>query len=135
MGYNYDQIYSYEKILEEVKELLLPTIIDRINPDDVSKTHLRKEDLAEIIYCEIMALGFNSKDINAAVNELMPTRNPFIYKGPDETDAASMAMHLVIISNEYFHQLEAFEMFHQMTKELRPRDEVIRKLKMRILML
>ena len=133
MEYYYDQVYSYEKILGEVKELLLPTILDSIPPKDVAKTNLRKEDLAEIIYTQIMALGYNNQDINFSLNDLMPTRNPFIYTGPEETDAVNMAIHLSIICNDYSHQVRAFQAFHKMTRELKSHDEIIRNVKLQIL--
>lgn len=133
MKYHYDQVYSYEKILEEVKELLLPTILDSIPSEEVAKTNLRKEDLAEIIYSQIMALGYNNQDINSSLNDLMPTRNPFVYTGPAETDAVNMAIHLSIICNDYSHQVRAFQSFHKMTQELKSHDEVMRNVKLQIL--
>ena len=133
MKYHYDQVYSYEKILREVKELLMPTICKRVPPDDVAKTNLRKEDLAEIIYSQIMALGYNNQDINSSLNDLMPSRNPIIYTGPKETDAVNMAIHLSIVCNDYSHQVRAFQSFHKMTLELKSHDEVIRNVKLQIL--
>lgn len=127
------QHYEYETILHEVKELLLPTIIDRIIPKDLVAVNLDRNILADIIYSQIMALGFNNRDINAALNDLMPTRNPLIYPGSDETDAVNMAIHLAIIDEDYSDQVKAFQVFHQMTKELRPRDEVIRNVKRQVL--
>jgi hypothetical protein len=134
MKYEYDKVYSYEKILEEVKELILPTIIDRINPEDIVKTGLIKQDLANIIYTQIMALGYNNEDINASLNDLMPRKNPIVYPGTNEIEQANMAMHLCAICEDYSHQVRAFKNFHQMTKELKPRNEVIRAVKLHILL-
>ena len=133
MKFEYDRVYPYEKILEEIKQLILPTIIDRVNPYDVKETKLRKEDIAEIIYTQIMALGYNDSNVNASLNDLMPTRNPIIYFGPEETDAVNMAIHLCIICKDYSHQVRAFTMFHQMTKELKPHVEVMKNIKMQLI--
>lgn len=38
--YHYDQVYSYEKILQEVKELIMPAIIEMVHPDDITNTGL-----------------------------------------------------------------------------------------------
>ena len=50
-----NQQYSYEQILSEVKELLLPTIYNTF-PEDFAMLGLRKEDLGEIIYTHIMLI-------------------------------------------------------------------------------
>jgi len=121
----YDQVYSYQKLLQEVKDLILPTIIDRINPDDCKFTGMSKFALAEDVYSKIMALGYNNGDINAALNDLMPTRNLLLYPGPDELEAANMSIHLVIALEDYKHQIFAFQAFHKLTQELKPHKEVI----------
>jgi hypothetical protein len=131
--YHYDQIYSYEAILKEVKELIFPTLVGRINPGDVKATGLRREELAEIVYSQIMALGYNESDINAAVNDLMPTRNPIIYPGPTEADAVNMAIHLVMVTEDYKHQVWSFQQFHNLTQALKPHKEVIIAVKKQLL--
>ena len=131
--YKYDQIYSYEKILIEVRDLILPMIVQSIDPDDISTPGLDRNDLAEIIYTQIMALGYNDYDLNAALNDLFPTRNPYIYPGPDGEDAVNMALHLSVVSKEYKHQIRAFNVFHKLTQELRPHDEVILQVRKHLL--
>lgn len=133
MNYHYDQVYPYELLLKEVKNLLFPTILNSIDQADVEKTGFRKQDLAEIIYTQITALGYNNKDVYAALNDLLPMRNPIIYPGPIETEAANMAMHLDLICNDFEHQLNAFQIFHQMTQDLKSYDEVISSVKMNLL--
>ncbi len=133
MEYLYDKIYPYSKILQEVKDLILPTILESIDMKDVEKVGLRKEDYAEVVYSQIMALGYNSQDINSAINDLMPTRNPFVYPGPEETDAVNMAIHLSIICKNFAFQIRAFQSFHQMTQNLKSHDEVIKNVKMHFL--
>ena len=131
--YHYDQIYSYETILVEVKELILPTVIERINPGDIEATGLTRMELAEHVYSLIMSLGYNEEDVNAAVNDLMPTRNPIIYPGPDETEAINMAIHLVMVLEDYKHQVWAFQGFHKNTKNLMPHKQVIIEVKKQLL--
>ncbi len=131
--HRYDQIYSYEKLLLEVKELIMPTIINRINPDDIEATGLTREILAEDVYSKIMALGYNQCDINAALNDLMPTRNYLLYPGEDELEAVNMAMHLSIALEDYKHQIWAFQAFHNLTQELKPYKEVIITVKKHLL--
>ena len=77
-----------------------------------------------------MALGYNSQDINSSVNDLLPTRNPFVYTGSEETDAIKMATHLCVICKEFASQIRAFQTFHQMTQNLKSHDEVIKTVKM-----
>jgi len=127
------EVYSYELILKEVKELLIPTIINSINPKDIETTGLSKEDLAEIIYSQIMALGYNDQDINSSLNDLMPTRHPILYPGPEETDAVNMAIHLCAICKDFEYQLSAFKDFHKMTQDMKSHDEVMLNIKLRIL--
>lgn len=131
--YQYDQIYSYEKLQQEIKELIIPTIIEKVNPQDAKSTGLSKTALASLIYSQIMALGYNDEDVNATVNDLMPSRNPIIYPGPDETDAVNMALHLVMILEDYKHQIWAFKSFHKLTQELRPQKEIIIEVKKHLL--
>ncbi|MGP8215565.1 MAG: hypothetical protein ACLQQ4_08380 [Bacteroidia bacterium] len=123
--YHYDQIYSYEKIMQEVKELIIPTFVDRINKVDTEITGLEKWALADVIYSSIMALGYNDEDINASLNDLMPTRNQLIYRGPENSDAVSMSFHLCVICKELTYQVNAFSNFHKMTQALKPHDEII----------
>lgn len=129
MKYHYGEIYPYEDMLKEIKDLIFPTITESLSPQAIINTGLRKEDLAEIIYSQIMALGYNGKDVNASLTDLMPTRNPFIYDGTEEEDAVNMAMHLSIICQEYKFQILAFQTFHNMTEELKPHNDVIREVK------
>lgn len=123
--YHYDQVYSYLQILSEVKDLIFHTITARIHPGSVENTGISANALADIFYSQIMALGYNDNDIDASVNDLMPTRNPYFYPGPDVDDAANMAMHLAVATQQFPHQIAAFNTFHKMTQELEPRDEVI----------
>ncbi|MBS1612956.1 MAG: hypothetical protein JST49_09060 [Bacteroidetes bacterium] len=124
---------SYIMMLEEVKALILPTILERINPEDLKLTGLEKDDYADIVYTQIMALGYNEGDINASVNDLLPTRNPFIYPGPDELEAVNMAMHLVIVSEDFKHQVWSFQQFHKLTQEYKPYKEVMLGVKRQLL--
>lgn len=133
MNYNYDEVYPYDKLLQEVKELLLPTITEMVNPLDAKKLNWRKEDVAEIIYTQVMALAYNDENINASLIDLMPIRNQFLYPEPEETAAVNMAIHLCIICKDYSHQLRAFKVFHQMTKELKSRNEIIREVEIHLL--
>lgn len=131
--YQYDQIYPYEKLLQEVKDLIFPTIVDRVHPDDAKALGLTKEALAEVVYTQIMALAYNDEDVNAALNDLMPHRNPIIYYGPADEDAANMALHLVAIFKDYKHQFWTFQQFHMLTKEMKPYKEVMLAVKKQIL--
>jgi hypothetical protein len=107
---------SYNELLNEVKNLILPTIIDRVNPEDVIATGLSKVDIANIIYSQIMSLGYNDGDINASINDLMPTRNPIIYNKSEIQDAMDMALHLNFILEDYKFQYWAFKSFHENTQ-------------------
>lgn len=129
MKYHYDKIYPYEDILKEIKILIFPTIIERINPQEIKNTRLRKEDLSEIVYTQVMALGYNGQDINATLTDLMPTRNPFLYNGTEEEDAVNMAIHLSLVCQEYKFQVLAFQTFHKMTEELKPHNDIIKEVK------
>lgn len=131
--YYYDQVYPYVKILQEVKDLMLPTIENMVNPEDLQITGLSKQAFADFVYTQIMSLGYNDGDINATINDLMPTRSHIIYHGPAEVDAVNMAMHLSIISEDYQHQVRTFKDFHQMTQQLQPHADVIRKVKLNLL--
>jgi len=131
--YHYDQVYSYESIFKEVKELILPTLIERINPADIEASGLNQIQFSEYIYNLIMALGYNELDVNAAVNDLMPTRNPFIYPGPVETDVVNMAIHLCKVIEDYKHQVWAFQGFHKNTQNLMAHKQVIIEVKKQLL--
>ena len=127
----YNQVYSYEAILKELKELLLPGILKEINPVCTALIVLgilSKEDYAELIYEEIMALGYNDQDIKASVGYLMATRNPIIFQGPEKTEDTNLAFHLCGVTEDYPLQINAFEVFQKMTKDLRPHDEIIQNI-------
>jgi hypothetical protein len=81
------------------------SILDSISTEGEAKTILPKEDLAEIIYSQIITLGYNNQDINSSLNDLMQTRNPLICTGPEETGAVNIANHLSVICHDYFHQV------------------------------
>ena len=130
---NYDKIYPYDKLLQEIKELIIPTIIDKVNPKDYRSTGLSKEALAEVVYTQIMGLVYNDFDINATLSDLMPSRNHIIYSGTDESDAANMSLHLVMIQKDYQHQVWAFQKFHKLTQELKPQKEIIIEVKKHLL--
>ena len=133
-SYYYDQVYSYEKILREVKELILPTIADMVNLEDLKFTGLSKNDFANIIYTHVMALGYNEGDLKAAFNDIFPTRNFILYPEKDESDAAGkMILNLAAISKDYKHQVWAFQEFHKNTKELMPHKQVIIEIKKQLL--
>lgn len=123
--YDYDQVYSYEKILQEVKQLIFPTIVEMVNPEDVKNLGLKKEILADVFYSHIMALAYNDGDLSACLEDLMPFRSPAIYMGSDEEDAAVMSLYLSAMGKEFDRQVRAFKVFHNLTQELAPRDEVL----------
>jgi hypothetical protein len=132
--YHYDQIYSYEKILQEVKELILPTIAEMANLEDLKLSGLNKIEFADIIYTHVMALGYNLGNLNAAFNDIFPTRNFIMYPEIDETVAAGkMVYNLEAISKDFKHQVWAFEGFHKNTKLLKPYKEVIIHVKRQLL--
>lgn len=124
---------SYESMLKEVEALILPTVVERINPGDVKALGLRKEDLADIVYTQIMALGYNNCDVNASLNDLMPTRNLIVYPGPADLEAANMAMHLVMVLEDYKHQVWSFQQFHKLTQERKSYKEVMIGVKKQLL--
>jgi hypothetical protein len=132
--YHYDQIYPYPKILQEVKELIVSTIIDMANPTDYQHTGLNKEAYADIIYTHVMALGYNNGDLKAALDDIFPSRNPFFYPETDDSDAAAkMLFTLARIQKRFKHQAWAFEGFHRDTQQLKPRKEVISEVKKQLL--
>lgn len=107
--------------------------MEKIDGENITRTGLSKQDLAEITYTQIMALGYNNQNINSTLADLMPTRNSNIYPGPEETDSVNMALHLVTICKDFAQQLRAFQCFNQMTQEQKPHDEIIRNVKMLML--
>lgn len=131
--FHYDHVYPYTKILNEIKELIIPTIIEKINLEDIKTTGLNKQALTDFIYTQIMALGYNDGDINASLNDLMPNRSPIFYNDTEEIDAIKMAVRLSVISEEYSYQISAFSTFHQMTLALKPHKEVIKTVKIKLL--
>jgi len=132
--YHYDQVYSYEKILQEVKELILPTIEEMVNPKDLITSGLSKAAYADIIYTHIMALGYNEGDLRASFDDIFPTRNRIMYPEADEQDAAGkMFINLAAISKDLKHQFWAFQEFHKNTKNLMPHKEVIIEVKKQLL--
>jgi hypothetical protein len=132
--YHYDQFYSYEKILEEVKALILPTIEEMANPEDLQYTGLTKNAYAEIIYTHVMALGYNEGDLNSSLNDIFASRNPILYPEINDQDAAAkMFINLAGIMDEYKHQVWAFQEFHKNTKNLMPHKQVIIEVKKQLL--
>jgi len=132
--YHYDQVYSYEKILQEVKELILPTIEEMAFEEDLVNTGLSKTAYADIIYTHIMALGYNEGDLRAAFDDIFQARNMIMYPETNEQDAAGkMIINLAAISKEYKHQYWAFENFHKDTQALKPHKEVIINVKRQLL--
>ena len=132
--YHYDQVYSYEKILQEVKELILPTIEEMANPEDLINTGLNKAEYADIIYTHIMALGYNAGDLRAAFDDIFPARNIIMYPETDEQDAAGkMIINLAAIAKDFKHQFWAFQEFHKNTKNLMPYKQVIIEVKKQLL--
>jgi hypothetical protein len=132
--YHYDQVYPYEKALAEVKELIIASILPCINQDDLEASGLTSEAYADIVYTHIMALGYNEGDLKAAFDDLFPTRNPVFYWEPDESDAAAkMVLNLSIISEDYKHQVWAFQGFHKNTQALRSYKEVVIEVKKQLL--
>lgn len=128
--YHYDQVYSYEAILKEVKKLIMPTLEEMANPDDLINLGINANAYAEIIYTHIMALGYNNGDLQAAFNDIFSERNFILYPEIDEQDAAGkMILNLAAIKNEYKHQFWAFENFHIDTQALKPHKEVIIEVK------
>jgi hypothetical protein len=132
--YHYDQVYPYEKILQEVKELILPTIEEMANPEDLINTGISKSAYADIIYTHIMALGYNAGDLRAAFDDIFPARNMIMYPETDEQDAAGkMIINLAAISKDFKHQFWAFQDFHKNTTNLMPYKQVIIEVKKRLL--
>lgn len=132
--YHYDQVYSYEKILLEVKELIMPTLIEMVHPDDLTGTGLTANAFAELIYTHIMALGYNAGDLKAAFDDIFIERNPVLYPEMDESDAAGkMIINLAAIAKDFKHQVWAFHGFHNDTKNMKPHKEVIINVKRHLL--
>ena len=132
--YHYDQVYSYEKILQEVKALILPTIAEMANPEDLELTGLTNDAYADIIYTHVMALGYNNCDFRAAFDDIFPDRNIIMYPETDESDAAGkMIINLAAIAKDFKHQVWAFQEFHKNTKELMPHKQVIIEIKKQLL--
>ena len=122
------------KILEEVKELILPTVIDMSEPADVQHAGLSIEAYADVLYTHIMALGYNNGDIRAAMADIFPERNPMFYPQQDELDAAGhMLLTLTNIQKVFKHQVWAFQGFHQETQALKPHKKVITEVKKSLL--
>jgi hypothetical protein len=122
---------SYDEMLAEVKSLIWETI--EVSQGDVKNFGLPESALKDIIYTYIMALGYNNENINDALNDLMPTRNLMVYPGSDD-EAVNMAIHLSMVHNDYSHQIRAFKFFHQMSQEQKPYKEIIRSVKMNLLL-
>lgn len=132
--YHYDQIYPYETILQEVRELILPTIVEMIHPDDLKSIKISPREYADIIYTHIMALGYNEGNLKAAFDDIFPSRNQILYTEIDETDAAGrMIINLAAIAKDFKHQVWAFQGFHKDTQELKPHKEVILNVKRQLL--
>jgi len=134
--YHYDVIYPYPKIIQEVRDLIVPTIIEMANPEDFEGSGLSEKDYADIIYTHVMALGYNNGDVKAAHNDIFASRNAFFYPETNETDAtAKMLFNLLSIQKVFKHQVWAFQGFHQDTQLLKPHDEVIREVKKQLLVI
>ena len=132
--YHYDQVYSYEKILQEVKELILPTIAEMVNPEDLKITGLTKDAYADVIYTHVIALGYNNGDLRLAFDDIFSERSHVMYPETDESDAsAKMIMNLAAISKDFKHQVLAFQGFHKNTQELMPHKQVIIEVKKQLL--
>jgi len=133
--YHYDQIYPYEKILQEVKELILPTIEEMINTEDLVSTGLSKAEYSDIVYTHIMALGYNGGNLRAAFDDIFPTRNILMYPETDEQDAAAkMIFNLMTIEKDFKYQFWTFQEFHKNTMNLMPHNEVIIEVKKQLLL-
>ena len=131
--YNNDKIYPDNILLKEIKDIIYPTILEKIKIDNITKPGLSENCLADIIYSQIMSLGYNNQDINLAVVDLLPNRNSTIYNSSEEIDAINMAIDLSVICKSFTPQIRAFIAFHKMTKDLIPQKEIIRNVKMLML--
>jgi hypothetical protein len=80
--------------------------------------NMSKEAYARVLFSRGMALGYNDGDIQKALDDLMPTRNPFIYPGDSELeDKEMMLVDLEIAAHDFKCQVAAFNTFHRKTKE------------------
>jgi hypothetical protein len=70
---------NYEEALAEVKALIIPTLIEQQDPGEHMNYNMSKEAHSEVLFSRVMALGSNDGDIQKALDDLMPTRNPFIH--------------------------------------------------------
>jgi hypothetical protein len=132
--YNYDSVYPYKTILQEVRSLILPTIIEMSNPEDPDNIGMSKDEFADVLYTHIMALGYNAGDVKAAFDDIFPARNRVFYPDISELEAAArMIFNLMAITKDFKHQVWAFRGFHQDTEALKPHDEVIREVKKQLL--
>ena len=132
--YHYDQVYPYETILQEVRELILPTIIEMIHPDDLNSIKISSREYADAIYTHIMAQGYNEGNLKAAFDDIFPSRNPVLYPESDEMDAAGrMFINLAAIAKDFKHQVWAFQGFHKDTQQLKPHKEIILSMKRQLL--
>jgi len=132
--YHYDVVYPYVKILQEVKDLIYPTILENADPEDIQACGMAKEHYADIIYTHVMALGYNEGDLKAAHEDIFPTRNLDFYPQTDELDAAAAVLfNLARIQKFFQHQVWAFQGFHQDTQALKPRDNVLIEVKKQLL--
>jgi hypothetical protein len=123
-----------EDIAAKVKSMILPTIENQIHPDDARQFGLRKIDLAEIAFTQIMALAYNKGDINSAVNDLLPTRNPFVYPGNDMEEAANLSLHLAQITEDFKFQYWAFLNYVRMSNEGKDEKDILLEVKKALLM-
>tara|TARA_B100000683_G_scaffold198090_1_gene191238 strand:+ start:56 stop:439 length:384 start_codon:yes stop_codon:yes gene_type:complete len=101
-------MHDFEELRPQIKELVIPTIIESL---EISPIHDEMPDnaMAEIIFTHLLALASNDEDINATVTDLMPFRNPFIYNGSDEDDAAKMSMILLAFQKDFQFQFMAIK--------------------------
>lgn len=107
---------------KEVKNQIFPTIIEMINPE-VENCGITIDAYAEIIYSHIMALGYNKGDINSAVSDLMPFRNPIFYQSTEEEDAITMVNNFSMVMEDFRFQYRAFRVFYENFQNEMPFDK------------
>lgn len=61
--YQYDQIYPREKLLHKVKDFIMPTELETINPNELMSIELSSYEYSDIVYIHAMAMSYNNGDL------------------------------------------------------------------------
>jgi hypothetical protein len=64
----------------------------------------------------------------------MPLKSPILYPGTDDEEAPNMFMNLTMMTKDFERQVRAFRVFHHLTQELEPRDDVLMHVELQLSM-